>query len=318
MMKLFSIFGSKGFLVYFFLNFFLLKAGAWAAPCCARNAATPSLIVGDDRAQVNLGYSLASAVAEAANDGSLSFFSSSTSDLSQVFRLDGSFLLSDRFQLGASASWVKHFVSQWGLSDSVMGWGDSRLSLAYELIPVWSYSKWKPQVFVFSSLAFPTGRSKYEAENFLLADIRGNGFYGISLGGLVLKYWSSWDLFLLPEIHFSFPRQFQDQANSIYVYPRFGGSLGFGGGWNYKVFRFGVRIQPRLDQSTVVILSNRTLQMQTEGFLSVCDTGLDSSVLLSASDSLMLSYTDQTLLGVAMNLNVNRTIALNFQHRWER
>ena len=49
-----------------------------------------------------------------------------------------------------------------------------------------------------------------------------------------------------------------------------------------------------------------------EGVLSVCDTGFDVSYLLSTSDSLMASYTDQTLLGNAMNLNLNRDYCFQF------
>ncbi len=305
-------------LIFSLFSFFFSTEATWAAPCCARNAATPALIVGDDQTQVNLGFSLAHVVADATEDGALVFNSPNYSDISQVHRFDFSTMVSDRLQFGSSFNLVRHTVRDSELSETQLGVGDTRLNVGYELLPVWNYSKWKPQIFIFSTFTFPTGRSKYEFERPLLSDVTGNGFYSVSMGGLILKRWGIWDIFLLPEIHFAFPRTFETEQGNLKVYPRLGGSFGVGAGWSpgNGPVRLGLRIQPRLDQTTVTVLGDQISGSQ--GMLSVCDTGFDAALLISSTDSLMVSYTDQTLLGVATNLNVNRTLALNFQHRWER
>jgi hypothetical protein len=196
--------------------------------------------------------------------------------------------------------------------------GDSRIGAGYEILPSWSYSVWKPQVFLYAGLTLPTGRSKYEFQKASLSDVNGNGFYSLSIGSLVVRHWGNWDVFLIPEIHYSAPRTFGSPVGDIQAYPGFGGSLGIGGGWSPGGgdLRVGLRVTPRLDQATVTVTSFS--EPQSEGVLSVCDAGLDASYMIGSTNTLMLSYTDQSLIGIASNLVLTRSLSLNFQHRWER
>ncbi len=88
---LFSLFGfSSRFFYSLWVGFFLGFSGsAKAAPCCARNAATPMLIVGDDRAQFNVGLALANVVAVADEEGIPTFGAPQNSEALQTYRLDG-------------------------------------------------------------------------------------------------------------------------------------------------------------------------------------------------------------------------------------
>jgi len=317
-MKQYKRFGFNAIFPVLLLALSCLSRPSWAAPCCARNSATPMLIVGDDEAQINVGTALANAVADTAADGIPIFHSPNTSDVSQTFRLDGAVLISDRLQLGTSISVMNHSVSDFGVTDSTFALGDARLSVGYEALPAWSYSEWKPQIFLFSLVTFPTGRSKFESQKPTSSDVTGNGFYAVSVGSLVVKRWALWDMFLVPEIHYAIPRTFQTSSGSLSSMPGFGGSFGLGvgvspGGGD---LRLGVRVQPRLDQAATT--TNAGITSFGAGMLSVCDTGLDASYLFNTTDTLMVSYTDQTLLGVATNLPLTRSLAINFQHRWER
>mgnify|MGYP002141939174 CR=1 FL=1 len=293
------------------------SGSAKAAPCCARNAATPMLIVGDDRAQFNVGLALANVVAVADEEGIPTFGAPQNSEALQTYRLDGSFLLSDRLQAGASFSLVNHSITADDIKDSTFAMGDTRLHLGYEIMPVWNYSKWKPQGFLFTTLTLPTGRSIHESQKGPSTDVTGNGFYAVSVGMLAVKRVGFLDFFVVPEVHYSFPRVFSGDLDRRLL-PGWGGSIGAGFGWSPGGgnLRLGLRVHPRLDQGVTSIYPDRV--EQSRGWLSVCDTGFDAAYLLSATDSLMVSYTDQTLLGVATNLNLNRSLSINFQHRLER
>ncbi len=307
----------KFFIAVLVVLFELSFQKAWSAPCCARSAAAPFLILSDDEAQFNLGFSAVDSVADVTDK--VYFNLPGKSDFTSQVRMDGAILLSDRFQAGASAALVGRSVSSNSKLSSGLGLGDLRLSFGYEVLPSWSYSVWKPQGFLFSVITLPTGRSKYELGNgYSSADVSGLGFYSGAFGAIFLKRWNVVDAFFLAEFHYSVPRVFESGLVSTHVVPGFGASTGLGLGWSPGggALRVGLRIQPRMDQ---VPLRQGVPELQNSpSLISNCDTGLDLSYMLGSSETLMLSYTDQTLLGYAVNSNLNRVLALNFQHRWER
>lgn len=291
----------------------------WASACCARNSAAPNLIVGDDRAQFNLGLAVGGVVAEATSEGAAIFGSPQASDWLRTYRLDGTILLSDRWQVGLGLAFVDHDVAQGELSDSGSSFGDTRLSLGYEFLPAWTYSPWKPQGFLFAVITLPTGRSIFEQQGLLAGDVTGNGFYSLSCGAFFLKRFGHWDTFAVSEVHYSLPRAFQDSHGfEFQAYPGFGGSAGAGGGVSPGggAVRLGLRIQPRLDQPQLIPAFHRQ-DMRAEVAMT-CDLGVDMSYLLNPTNTVWLSFVDQTLLGPAMNSNLNRILSVNYQHRWER
>lgn len=291
-----------------------------ASACCARSSAAPTLILGDNHAQFGIGAGFVSKVASADAGGAAIFEGPESSNLLENYRLDGSILLSDRWQIGLSLSVVRNHV-KYGDWDSSTGLGDTRISAAYEAFPLWTYSPWRPQGFLFGVLTLPTGRSTYEDRtNGLAADVVGNGFFSLTVGSVLLKRWGDWDAFLMPEVHYSVPRTFSVSGNPFQVSPGFGTSLGIGGGLSPGGgnLRVGVRVQPRYDQGSSDRMVGFVSRSVSYAGQANCDVGFDMAYLFGDDDSLMLSYTDQTLLGPAMNSPLNRVFGVNFQHRWER
>ncbi len=289
---------------------------AWGAACCARSAAAPFLILSDDEAQLNVGVSGVDAVAQA-SDEQVYFRNPATTDFTSQLRMDAATLVTDRWQVGASVAWVGRSVGLSSNPDFRFGLGDVRLSLGYEVLPNWSYSVWRPQGFLFSVVSFPTGRSKYEKQD-TAAEVTGLGFYSVGFGGIFLKRWNSLDAFVLGEFHYSLPRRIENGLASETVVPGVGASAGLGLGWSPGggALRVGLRLQPRIDQMPKGQAFSGI--QESARWISNCDTGLDLSYMVGNTETIMLSYTDQTLLGYAINTNLNRVLALNFQHRWER
>jgi hypothetical protein len=167
-------------------------------------------------------------------------------------------------------------------------------------------------------LTIPIGVSKYESQDPFLTDITGNGFYTTALGAIIMKRWKNWDAFILPKAHYYFPRTFFSQGQTTLVYAGLGGSFGIGLGLSPggSRFRIGLRVQAQKDPSVKTITPLSV--SNGKNAISSCDTGIDLAYLLKETDTLMLSYTDQTLLGWPMNQNLNRSLTLSFQHRFER
>ena len=311
--------GSGLLAVLLFLSF-LFPTQSRGAACCARNSSTPSLIIGDDWSQFNFGYAYSSAIALAGESGQASYFPAEVQEGIQTYRLDAATLLSDRFQVGASLFLVNHRLTHSYISDSSTGIGDVRLSAGYEALPDWSYSIWKPQIYLFSSATIPTGRSLEQSQKSSYTDVTGNGFFSLSLGSLFIKRWVVWDAFLLSELHYSLPRTFENDAvefKKFRVEPGWGGSLGVGLGMSPGggALRLGLRVMPRYEQGKMNVGIDHKKDI---GFIATCDVGADLGYLLTSQDTVMVAFTDQTLLGPSYNSNLNRVLAINFQHRWER
>src|SRR5688572_10532929 len=99
----------------------LLTALTWvsaaqAAPCCAGSSATPTLISGDDFAQLSLGASVGFTIGDETGEGIPVFRSSRESEITQIYRLEGAILLSDRWQAGASLPIIARTFAQPGVS----------------------------------------------------------------------------------------------------------------------------------------------------------------------------------------------------------
>jgi hypothetical protein len=290
-----------------------------AAPCCSVNAAAPSVISGDDQAQLTVSAAQGQIIGDVPAVGLPVFRASDNRELTQTLRLDGALLLSDRWQAGASVPLVRHQITSPDLDNAITSLGDIRLTAAYEALPEWTYSSWAPKGLVFAQLILPTGQSIYEADVPGLVDATGQGFYTLAVGALFLKTWDVWDAFAMPEVHYSLGRTFSNSAlgDTIAVGPGWGGSLALGVGlspWHGDL-RIGLRVQPAYGGAkTVTSSTGETLQANQLAW----DAGLEASYLVADDWSISASYTDQTLLGPAVNTALSRTFSLAIQHRWQR
>jgi outer membrane scaffolding protein for murein synthesis (MipA/OmpV family) len=72
-----------------------------------------------------------------------------------------------------------------------------------------------------------------------------------------------------------------------------------------------------MDQAKQTSIAGKRV-VSPNAFVTNCDVGLDASYLLTPLTTMMLSYTDQTLLGPAANSILNRMLGVSVQYRWER
>jgi hypothetical protein len=307
-------------IIRFSLVWIFLGKVASAAPCCSANAAAPSLVSGDDSAQVSISYANGLVLADAPAMGDAVYRNSNINEITQVVRLDGAVLLNDRWQAGASLPLIRHSLTSPLIDESTIAPGDVRFGAAYEILPEWEYSVWRPKGYLFAQITLPTGKSIYDlSEPGDEMDAVGQGFYTMSVGALLLKQWGDWDGYLLPQLSYSLGRTSTEaltgQQTQVGAAVGLSAVLGAGfspGGGN---LRLGLRLQP-------VYISPRSLissfGASETSFQLTWDASAEVSYLIAEDWSINGSYSDQTLLGNAVNSTLSRTFAVALQHRWSR
>lgn len=290
------------------LLFFSFPAVGWGAACCGGGFAAPSIIAGDDKAQIAASSSFSEVVVDNVDSKGI-WRTGEVHQQVRTFRLEGAHLLSDRWQIGGTVPVIRRSLQ----SESYAGLGDVSASLAYEYLPDWDYNPIRPKGIGYFQLTLPTGKSRFDSEVGGL-DSRGNGFWAVGLGTLLTKAIGRWDAFSSFEIHRSFEKRIETSHVSGTLSPGVGGTLGLGGGCNTAFWRFG---------GSIVWTSEDPIPLRgasnIEGFVERYATGVFSvSYLANEAWSGTLSYADQTLFGDPVNTSLGRTIALQVQRRWGR
>jgi hypothetical protein len=300
-----------------------VRAGA----CCGGGLTSASLITGDERARFGLSFASRSVVADALNSGSLSPRSKdSPSETQNIAALEGSLILADRFQLGGrleGSSQSLTFPGDFQTPSPSVGLGDIRLNSAYEVLPEWSYSPWKPRGYIWAGVLLPTGRSIHEALN--PAEAMGEGFLTPSAGVLFVKRWQQWDATASLELRQSLGRTFEQDLGGGFVSRS---SYGSQYGWNGLLalgyspgagrLRLGARLEPQWRAERSVEVDG--IASQT-GSRRITALGADITWMLPGTTQLTAALTDQTALGLsglASNAALSRTVALLISHRLDR
>jgi hypothetical protein len=294
---------------------------AWAAPCCGGGSAAPTILTGDDHAQLSASLSQAQVIGDAPTQGTAVFRADGDLEQTQTLKVEGAYLFSDRWQFGATLPVVRRSRSTPATQSTSTGFGDLNLNLAYEWLPEWEYSVWKPRGFVFYQELIPTGGSIYES-SFNSIDpwglnARGRGFFASGIGAVFLKSWGGWDAAFVGEGHRSFSRTFSTFDGSLELSPGWGGSLALAGGFSPSSLplRFGLSLSPAFEEG--VRARSASLDSTSDPQL-VWTTSVLLGWLVGHESTVSAIYSDQTLLGPASNASLSRTVSISFQRRWQR
>jgi hypothetical protein len=283
---------------------------ARAAACCGGGFAAPSIIAGDDKAQLTTSYSATEVVIDNVDSQGI-WRKWDTHQQVQTFKIEGAHVFWDRFQAGLSIPVIQRSRDSLNYS----GLGDVSTSLGYEYLPDWDYNPFRPKGIGFLQLTLPTGKSKADSDVGGL-DSRGNGFWALGMGTLLTKTWARFDSFTSLELHQSFGKQVSNSQFSGKLEPGYGGNLGIGLGYNVKDYRFGSSITWTYEDA---VKTNSNSGTSNDGSIERYATGvLSASYMASDEWSGTFSYSDQTLFGSPVNTSLGRGVALQIQRRWGR
>lgn len=287
----------------------LLGAGpAFAAACCGGGFAAPSLIVGDDRAQVTASYAYSQITDDVGTD--TLWRRRTAKESGETWKLDAAHLLSDQWQAGLSVPVVRRSRSAIGST----GLGDISATLGYEILPEWDYNPWRPRGLAYLQLTAPTGKAINEADATYQLDSRGRGFWAAGLGTILTKVYGSLDLLAAADLHKSFAKDYRNSQSSGRLEPGFGGNAGFGAGYSFSDFRLGAALTWAYEDAVSVAgttASRGAPQRYTTASLS-------GSYLMNREWAATLTYSDQTKFGSPLNTSLGKSGMLLVQKRWER
>ena len=296
----------------FLLFFFTFRI--FAASCCGGGANFPGLITGDYKSQFVSSINHSSIIGHTNSNKESIFHSKDNNERSQTLKLTGTMQVSDLWQAGLSLPIVRKSFNRPGNTNTHSGLGDIELHGAYEFLPEYSYSSWRPRGFLFVSATLPTAPSINDPDVILEVErARGQGFMVLKSGFSFFKVLGNWDFQLLGQLEKPFARTFQTKGSSIQKHPGLGwsalasfGHSPFGGD-----FRWGMAFAP--SSKAAVRNSENTLLSDSQ---FVWDTTLSLSYLVNFDWSVNFNYTDQTILGPSKNATLSRSSALSIMKKW--
>ncbi|MBK7891129.1 MAG: hypothetical protein IPJ84_09880 [Bdellovibrionales bacterium] len=299
-----ALFGS---LIGVVLGAALAPMTARAGGCCGGGFAVPSLIAGDDRAQLAAEVSYGWIASDVTSQGI--WRNRDSLESTTTTRLSGAVAAFDRAQFGASLP----FISRGRGEESQAGLGDTSLTTGYEILTDWDYSTYRPKLIGFLTANTPTGRSVNEATNPYRLDSRGRGYWAVGAGLLGTKLIRKFDVFASCEAH----RSFTKQTGDLEEVPGFGGSFGAGIGYTFRGTRFGVASTTTFEDPIDLRGSIESLGQFSRLTALTASVGRD----IETSEGLIgvsASFTDQTLLGAPTNAALSKTAMLLLTKRWAR
>lgn len=279
-----------------------------AAACCGGGFAAPSVISGDEKAQVTSSFSANEIKADVYPDGTWN--GRNFRESIETFRLEGAHVFRDRWQAGVSVPVIRRSRSD----HSSSGLGDVTGTLGYEYLTDWDYHPWRPKGIGYLQLTFPTGRPIQEADTAFQLDARGRGFWAIGAGTLLVKTFRVWDAHASLDIHRSFDREFSSAAGPGTLSPGWGGGFGIGAGYNLSSFRAGASILWTSEdpvRTTGSVDSPGSAERQATASLT-------GSWMWHEEWAATVAYSDQTRFGNPINTRLGRIVTFQLQKRWAR
>lgn len=282
------------------LFFLLVPQVLEAAACCSGGGSLPAIILNDDRWSARLTSSMSFVVGESNADGESIWRDDALGEQMMSFVPSGVYRLSPYWQMGARVSLKQRSLfeeSRWGL-------GDAQVNLSYEPFPLFTYHPWRPRLLLIGGLGIPLGKSPYEVNDSRLSSFSA-GFFEPFIGALFARTFNPWDFLVSLETRFPWERGFERER----VDPGMTMSAKLGAGYSTSWMRFGMMLGPAYQQKKSFKNSNRA---QPEKL--VWDFQVDLSRSFSETWSWTFAYQDQTLLGPAKNVQLERGASLGIQY----
>ncbi len=280
------------------------------AACCGGGFALPSLITGDDKAQLTTSYSYSKIDTDVFTNGI--WQKRFSNDTTTIYKIEAAHIFADSFQAGFTLP-IQTRNREGAQGGTSSGLGDISAQLGYEFLPDWNYNPYRPHGVSFISLTLPTGKSIYESDNAGL-DSRGRGFFALGLGATLTKTWTNIDANLNSEFHHSFSKVVSNSQNFGNITPGSGYSISTGTGYNIDNFRLGGSVAWFYEDGIDV----DGLNPSTGAAQRYASASLSTNYLFKDNWAGTLSYTDQTLLGDPSNATLTKSVQISLQKRWLR
>ncbi|MFG1493548.1 hypothetical protein [Halobacteriovorax sp. ZH4_bin.1] len=272
-----------------------------ASSCCGGGANIPNIILGDHQWEAKINYANSAVTSEAGVDGKIHNINSKN-EVTETVALKGSYLIDSYFQIAIDIPVKKRTVESSLKETSTTEVVDPSFQLTWEFLPELTYNLLKPRGFLFFKQLIPNGNSIYSYDDPLLSDSLSRGVYESTLGLALFKVIYDYDYSVTLEGHYGFTRTIDNKE----VEPGFGYSSSLGLGYNPNAtMRIGTSLTYWQDSAVKI----DDIEGENKYYLS---TSFNYSYMFTRS-SLVLNYSDETILNVAKNTNLAKAISLTYK-----
>lgn len=293
------------------LVLFLFSQPSLSSSCCGQSPASFTILSLHQTLSLSLGYSLINSQGRVF-DNSEEFFLWDDNKKRQISSTNLSIAstISDRHQLFINTSYMEATFRSPLEDGASQNFSDTLIGYNFEVLPEYTYSPWKPIIYLSAFLNIPTGKSIYDKSTLSEgADVTGHNQWGSGLGISLRKNFFPVTLTLQGKVMRLFPKSFHNSRVTSF----YDSSISLLG--NYNLSFWDLSLNGGLTSS---FLSQRKLQpSETVSGTSRVTTltgGLQRP--LNESLSLSLAYSDQTLLGDQKNVILNKTYNLTLNYNY--
>lgn len=291
---------------YFVIVFLFASIKSHASSCCGQAPTSFTVLSLNQKLSLTTSLSYTESIGRVYQDSDKFFVFKDKKRSVETLNLSVASQVSERSQVFATLGHSKgHFESS-GLSTSAQHISDTLLGWTYEAVPEYSFSYWKPTVYLSALVNLPTGRSIYDEQSLgEAAGVTGHNQYGVGFGVTLKKVYYPISL----SLQFKTIELFEEQINKVQVSNFYDSSISFITSYNFQkvTTSFGLNYNQ---------LSKRTVNgVSSEGsnntmVLIALQTPINENLFVS------LNYSDQTLIGKSRNTLLNRNLGLSFNYNY--
>ena len=289
--------------------FFIFKSLSFASSCCSGAQTGNSLIFGDTRYRVITSYVNRAYVSDANRNGKIK-------DRENLIVVDETLTMNYRFQARNYFQYGVEFNTKMVTSESLSnntessGISDTFFSASYEFLPEIAYHRYKPRGFFTLSAGIPIGRSKYEYESIEDEQAISSGLYSIAPGLVFFKKVNRFDFSATVNTTIYFKDSFKTSSEVLSVSRRPDVNFGLNSAYTFKnvpfIFSLGLFHQIVGKEK---LLSDDFYNVTPGGYVTSANAAI--SYFFNQA-SIAINYRDDTLLNLASNRALSKTIIFSY------
>ncbi len=287
----------------------ILSKESHASSCCGQLPASFPILQLSQRLSINTSYSMADSQGRVFNSKDFYVWNDKKREI-HSFGLNIAGAMADRHQAFISTSLFEGRYRDSTESGASQNMSDTLIGYSYELLPEYSFSYWKPVVYLSTFVNLPTGKSIYDTSSLSEgADVTGHNQWGFGMGLTLKKVY--------------FPLTLLAQAKSLKIFSKSFGGMRVSDFYDNSLSvtaNYALNFQEITLSAGVSVnhLTPRTLSTIREksGSLQSTTVLLGSQKNFGENWGVGLFYSDQTWLGRARNTVLNKTYSLNVNYNY--
>ncbi len=297
--------------VFIGLIFLFCTSESYASSCCGQSSSSYTVLFLGQKSALNFGTGYTD-IEGRVFSGSNEFhvWRQGKKAYKKRLSLDLAHSLSSRHQVFSKISFFKNTYEDTFGVEETSSVSDGVIGYSYELLPEYTYSRWKPVVFVSSFLNLPLGVSAYDKKSLSEgAGVTGHDQFGAGFGVSVRKVF--YPLTVLAQ--FKAVRLFGKNFDGLKVSGFYDGTASFLMSYASPFWNLGFS-----SGLTWSYLSKRRLfddEISSDSSDSVTFL-VSAQKVLNDYLSITVSYSDQTALGTPQNTLLSKVYSLNLNYNF--